>query len=553
MADRRGVNSTPPDGGRDSQSDGRKTDLSSSVQDPYRVANPQQGMVYSSGIVQGNGADWFGPLNPMAPVAPADVMGRRLDFPSGYNLEISPRPYEPIKFPELRALADAYDVLRLVIETRKDQIEKLSWSIKPRTNTAGESATGDDDPVIQEITDFLQMPDGNNEWGTWLRSLLEDLFVLDAPTLYCHKTRGGKLLALEQLDGATIKRVIDDWGRTPDAPAPAYQQVLKGFPAINYTKDQLLYLPRNTRVHKFYGFSPVEQVIMTVNIGLRRELFQLQYYTEGNIPEALVGTPDLWTPKQVQDFQNAFDAMLAGQQANRRRIKFVPGGVAKTFVPTKEVELTGKTDEWFARIVCFCFSISPQPFVSMMNRATAQTAHDASIEEGLAPVQNWVKRLIDRVIRQYWPDAFKKVEFSWDDDREVDQKEQSDILNAYVTNGVMKTNEAREVIGLAPDPSGNELRVKTASGMVLIGINDDAPTAGEQHEAGQQNAQAALDAKTQLGQAAIDAKGAAPANDEQAPDGKKDDSKAGGAAEKAARPFLRKRNYWGSRQKVHRH
>lgn len=548
---------------RDQASDGIKTDLSGAQagigQDAYRIRYGN-GITFSQGIVQNSGADWFGPLNPMAPVAPPEVVGRALDFPSGYNLEITPRPYEPVKFGELRALADAYDILRLVIETRKDQMERLNWAIKARVKADGTSATADDDPVIQEITDFLQFPDGEKEWGTWLRSVLEDMFVIDAASLYCHQTRGGKLLGLEQVDGATVKRVIDDWGRTPDAPAPAYQQILKGFPAVNYTRDQLLYFPRNQRVHKFYGFSHVEQVIMTVNIGLRRELFQLNYYTEGNIPEALVGTPDLWTPKQIQDFQNAFDAMLAGQLANRRRIKFVPGGVAKTFVPTKEVELTGKTDEWFARVVCFGFSISPQAFVSMMNRATAESAHDASIEEGLAPVQAWVKRLIDRVIRRFWPDAFKKVEFVWNDDREVDQVAQSQVLGKYVEDGIMKANEARDVLGLGPDPVGDKLRVKTGTGMVLIEVNDDAPTAGEQHEATQANAAASLEARTKLAAAGKDPNG----NDvqpgkqgEPGGGGSKtpaaDDKQAGGAAEKAAGTFLRKNSYWKQPRKGHRH
>ena len=70
------------------------------------------------------------------------------------------------------------------------------------------------------------------------------MFVIDAATLYCQRTRSGKLCALQQLDGSTIRPVIDDWGRAPlpycDADGavvcpPAYQQVLKGLPAVNYS------------------------------------------------------------------------------------------------------------------------------------------------------------------------------------------------------------------------------------------------------------------------------------------------------------------------------
>ena len=83
-------------------------------------------------IARGTGADWFGPLDPLKPIAPPDVAGRRFDFPPGYNLVTRPRAYEPVGFAELRGFADAYDLLRLVIETRKDQMERQRWRIRPR-------------------------------------------------------------------------------------------------------------------------------------------------------------------------------------------------------------------------------------------------------------------------------------------------------------------------------------------------------------------------------------------------------------------------------------
>jgi PAS domain-containing protein len=94
--------------------------------------------------------------------------------------------------------------------------------------------------------------------------------------------------------------VLDVTGRTPLPPDPAYQQILKGIPAVDYTADDLVYMVRNPRVWKIYGYSPVEQVITTVNIALRRQVSQLAFYTEGNVPEALGQVPDTWTPKQIR-------------------------------------------------------------------------------------------------------------------------------------------------------------------------------------------------------------------------------------------------------------
>lgn len=49
-----------------------------------------------------------------------EVAGRQWDYLSGYNLSTNPRGYAPVSFATLRGLADGYDLLRLVIETRKD-------------------------------------------------------------------------------------------------------------------------------------------------------------------------------------------------------------------------------------------------------------------------------------------------------------------------------------------------------------------------------------------------------------------------------------------------
>ncbi len=310
----------------------------------------------------GGAANWFGPLTPITPLAPPEVAGRQWDYPSGYNLSTLPRPYEPVTFATLRGLADGYDLLRLVIETRKDQASRQSWTICARDRTASAAANAD---RIEAAKAFFKRPDGSHGFSDWLRILLEEVFVTDAAALYMSRDRGGRLRALTPLDGATIKPVIDAWGRTPqpyregDALVypPAYQQILKGYPAIDYSTRDLIYRPRNPRVNRVYGYGPVEQIITTVNIALRRQMFLLDYFTEGNIPDSLIGVPENWTPDQIASYQKYWDAYFDGDLGRRRRAKFVPGGMAKTFIQTKEPDLKSAFDEWLARIVCFAFSI----------------------------------------------------------------------------------------------------------------------------------------------------------------------------------------------------
>ncbi|WP_374308853.1 phage portal protein [Methylocella sp.] len=418
-------------------------------------------------------AGWFGPLEPMRPAAPVEIAGRQWDFPAGYNLSSAPRGAEPVTFDVLRGLADGYDLLRLVIETRKDQAARQSWTIVTRDRSAEAGADAD---RIGAAVRFFSRPDGARCFSDWLRMLLEEVFVTDAAALYMRRDRIGRLAALTPIDGATIKPVIDDFGRAPEpcfvdgelVYPTAYQQILKGVPAIDYTTRDLIYRPRNVRVNRVYGMSPVEQVITTVNIALRRQAYLMDYFTEGNIPDSLIGVPESWTPDQIGAYQKYWDAYFDGEYGRRRRAKFVPGGVAKTFIQTKEPELKSPFDEWLARVVCFAFSISPQALISTMNRATAQTQKELAAEEGLAPILAWVKALIDDVLAIEFdaPD----LEFMWSAGHETDPLTQETILSNFTSKGILTINEARAALGRPPlhEPSADRPMTLTASGYVPL-------------------------------------------------------------------------------------
>lgn len=449
---------------------------------PYNI-NVQYGD--TRGVVNPNATGWFGPLDPMAPIAPKDVDGRQWDFPAGWNLYTRPRANEPVTFSDLRGLADGYDFLRLVIETRKDQIDRISWNIKFRDAKANRKENAGQDKRVLKAEAFFRKPDGEHNWNEWLRMVLEDLFVLDAPSIYVERNRLGEMMYLHPLDGATIKRVIDDWGRTPrpfeensELIYPvAYQQILKGFPALDYTTRDLIYRPRNIRTHKAYGYGPVEQIMMTVNIALRRQIFHLQYFTEGNIPEALIGVPDGWTPDQIKQFQSYWDGLIAGDTAQRRHAKFIPGGMAKTFIHTKEAELKNTFDEWLARIVCFCFSISPLSFVNISNRSVGETQKEQGEEEGLSPIKAWVKNLIDGVLADEFDAA--DLEFAWGDDEQIDPETEKNILTGYAEDAVYTINQIRAKLGEDPhpDPAANKPMLKTATGWVPLETYDEKPEA----------------------------------------------------------------------------
>lgn len=479
-------------------------------------ARPQQG------AFTGGGADWFGPLAPVRPIAPPEVAGRTWDFIPGYNLGTQPRAYDEVSFQALRALADTYDPVRLIIERRKDQMCRLPWTIRIKhDDTKKKRPAMSDLPAekqkrIKEIKAFFGRPDLQLKFRNWLRAVLEDLLVLDAPSIYCERNRGGDLIGLRTLDGATIKRVIDDWGRTPEplvwtnqpfywnndlitfanhqehgfkiVPGqaiahqlpigtetpdlailpPAYQQVLKGLPAVNYTTWDLVYRPLNIRPGKAYGYSPVEQIMMTVSTAFRRSIAQLEYFREGNQPDAVFSLPETWTPDQVMRFQDYWDSLFSGNLAARRRMKFIPTGSSNGYQEMKEPPLKNEFDEWLVRIVCFAFSYPPNAFVALSNRSIADQHERQAEEEGIEPLKAWCSDTFNEILDAEFGDD--EIEFAWSEEEEIDPEKQSTILRGWVEDGIMTINQAREKIGeeADPNPAANQLMVKTATGYVNI-------------------------------------------------------------------------------------
>ncbi len=418
-----------------------------------------------------SGTNFFSPLQPVRPFAPPTGNYARVwDYPVGVNLDYQPRRFALMA--QLRLMSQSWGLLRAVIETRKDQLLAVPWDIVGRDGQDGGKRA-------RRVKDFFHKPDRKNRFSRWARLLLEDLFVIDAPSLYVWRTEGGEGIgsvhALEVVDGATIFPLVDDAGRRPDWPSAAFQQVIKGLPAINLTERELIYAPMRPRPElPVYGYSPVEQIYLEATEGIRRTLYQVDFWTEGTLPELMITVPDGWTPQQIAMFQASFDALMNGSAALKSRVRFVPGGMKPFDIKNANGEaLKSDYDEWLARLVCYAFSVNPQPFVKEMNRATAQVADSAAKEEGTQALQAWFKgEIMDPLIQEVF--GAEELEFVWQMKPEADPLAQAELAQIHVRNAIRSVNEVRAEIGLAPAPEGEALRVYTAAGARPLAAEEDA-------------------------------------------------------------------------------
>jgi hypothetical protein len=415
-----------------------------------------------------NGRALFPPQQPLQPIAqPADfaALGRSWDYPVGWNTRVTPRSGMPIAFSALKEFA-TYDLLRILIERVKDKIVTQRWAFMPKDREAKRDTRSD------QLEEFYAYPDKVHSWADWVRMLLEQMLVYDAPAVWLRPTRGGALYSLEILDGSLITPKIMPDGRLPPPDfGPAYQQVLKGLPAIDYIqpvpkgsvipKDpsgqpfpELLYKPSNPRVDSVYGYSRVEQIIASIGIGLKREEFLSLYYTSGSLPDMLIGVPDTWQPNQIAQMQALFDSLLAGNLEQRRRARFVPGGL-KPYELKAEL-LKDETDEWLIRIMCFSLGLNPMPFVKQMNRGQEKTHHQEAAEEGMEPIQAWLRDFFGAV------NAIKfgvfDLEFTFIEDEAVEPLEAAQVDQILLSTKVYHPDEIRQKRG--DDPMSDDMRAQ---------------------------------------------------------------------------------------------
>lgn len=400
------------------------------------------------------------PFSPGLPVEPDPVTNgeipRQFQFTVGQNTSRFPRG-ESMRgvaltpFDQLRQLASAYDVASLCIATRVEQMQGLQWNIVPKDKrTIGDTRVME---RIAALNKWWMYPDKVNDFPTWVGMLVYEILTIDAMTLYRRHTRSGHLYALEVVDGSTIKPIIDERGRTV-----GYQQVLWGETVSNYgrayadapdeqiflTPEDLIYRPRYSRSFTPYGFPPTEWIILRVNTALRKQTMDLAHFTDGNIPAMLASPPDgIMDPQQLREFEELFNADLAGADRARAKIKFIP--FQPNLTPLSQFNYSTEIDEWMMKVTCAAFGVTPSElgFTADINRATALAQESITYRRGIEGMAQWLKTMFDRVIHEDFgsPD----LEWQWNFGKTDDRMILAQLDQIYTGLGVLTPDEVRSM------------------------------------------------------------------------------------------------------------
>lgn len=451
----------------------------------------------------------FNPGNPLIPGAinPVREDGRadprRYEYQVAQNINITPTRLIP--FTTLRSTADQVDIIRRCLEVVKSKISSMDWDVVLSDDASERiSAESGKDHVramaearekftedIARLRAFWEQPDRANgyTWGDWLNSFLEDCLVLDAVAIWPQRAVGGELFGFQILDGSTIKPLIDDRGMRPMAPNPAYQQILYGFPRSefmatsevenadgDFTADEMAYLVKNRRTWTVYGFSPVERSLPLADIYLRRQDWIRKEYTDGVTPELMMETDANFgnNPDLIRAYENIYNDDLAGQTAQRMRVRILPAGFKPIQFDGYGEKFKDVLDNYLITSICGHFGVLPSEIgfsgSGSLGASGIQQGETLSGEAiGIAPLAQWIGRQITNLSYTYLGMP-RELEFKIIFQSKVDTESEARKMDIEMKNGNRTVNEARSIIGLPllDTPQADMPMLHSSSGLYFL-------------------------------------------------------------------------------------
>lgn len=348
-----------------------------------------------------------------------------------------------VDFQLLRSISVNHETTRAAINTRKRQITQLGFDIVDVDDDADPTTSASQRQVVKELVTNLGGP--GVRFRELLDKMIEDLLVLDALCFYKQRTRGGQLLRIIPIDGATIKLRVDDSGSVPLPPDIAFEQWIKGSMVAEMTTDDLSYELMNPRTDTPYGLSPIESLILSLDASMRAMLFNLSYLSDNSVPIGFLNVPEGWNVNQIKEYTEYLHSMISGPKA-QAKVYPIPAGA--TYQPVAKPSDFAFKDffEYLDRKVCMMFDLAPQELgINLQQyKENAEGQDKIQMRKGIKPLANFLSEIFTEIIQNEF--GFTEFAFKFTG---LDSRFTTDEVKIKVPLGILGIDEVRNDMGLS--------------------------------------------------------------------------------------------------------
>ena len=446
-------------------------------------------------------------LGPAAPLIPAPLdpvldesgraVPRKYEYQVAQNLNITQTlvPYQILK-----ALVEQCDIIHRCVEIRVSEITKMDWSFtlsnsalteimeQENVSHAAASKIGREKygKEIARLTEFWENPyvTTDRSFVEWMTEALWQVFTFDQLCVYPRYSLGAKLdakqggdvypIGFDVIDAPTIKILLDNRGDIPHPPAPAFEQILWGFPrgeftsspdsdgqfyagagkAGQYLTDQLYVSVKNRRTWTVYGYSPVEQAIPAATLYLNRQRWLNAEYQEGASPKTWIKSNSLeYDPVKLAALERVLNDRLAGSTSERHRIKLLPDGFDPVAMASEGEKYKPEYDEFIIKRIASAFGVSPQALGIMPRSGLGGSGEHKGQQQSAEvvsqrPMESYVEEFINALSRRFLGMS-KAVTFKLvDNESDEDMSAKITAYSAALSSGQLTLNDIRGELGM---------------------------------------------------------------------------------------------------------
>lgn len=223
------------------------------------------------------------------------------------------------------------------------------------------------------------------------------------------------------------------------------------------------------------GYSVIEMARRSISVGINEEKFSDDFFCRGPTPGGIFTTKAKLPAQQEKEARESFDRLYSGRR-NVGRVIRLTGDATFTplSLPNRDAQLL-ESRKFSVEEICRWFGVPPHK-IQHLERSTNNNIEHQAIEAVQDCLLPWARRLESEADVKFFgrvAQGKRFTEFDFGRLLRGDMVSQSDALSKQVTGCMRTPNEAREELGLNPDPDGDTLLVQGA--MIPLGRAIEPP------------------------------------------------------------------------------
>lgn len=349
----------------------------------------------------------------------------------------------------LRAFRESVPLVSRAVRFRRGQVARQEWRILPIDQDAPFS-----EKVASDITNRLNCPDpadANNDFGSFIGSIVEDVVTLDQGVLFKDKDRGGNILALKALDGARLQ-IDTTWSGDPTKPRYYYVDRpgdTEGRPMLS---DEVVTFCLNTTTYRRGGISPIAILYRTLE-GYNETIARIQAVQRSGGPATMINVQGAGR-ENIRALRRRYSTEVE-PTSSVMWTDFDVADLKTITLGSVDLRSQGTFDYYQILVNEIAAALDISAFDLMQaNSAKYDTAGEQaqlSMDDGLEPLLAQIATGINRGVIHEWPGA-DNLQLIWPALLVDDEPEGAATIRARAGLNVnwMTINELRKADGLDP-------------------------------------------------------------------------------------------------------